>query len=65
MKDLINDLKKKVRLLKRESVAIDPALPDKRAPVLARIMASIALDYLMSPIDLMPDVIPVSGFVGD
>ncbi|WP_026550863.1 DUF1232 domain-containing protein [Arthrobacter sp. Br18] len=47
-----------VRLLKR--LASDSALP-----IGARIWAGVLLVYLISPIDLVPDFIPVLGYADD
>jgi len=38
---------------------------DKRTPLFAKIMAIIVVGYAMSPIDLIPDFIPVLGYLDD
>jgi uncharacterized membrane protein YkvA (DUF1232 family) len=41
------------------------AITDKRTPLHAKLAAIIALIYLVSPIDLIPDFIPVAGYLDD
>jgi uncharacterized membrane protein YkvA (DUF1232 family) len=41
------------------------AVSDKRTPIFAKLFAGISLIYLISPIDLVPDFIPVAGFLDD
>lgn len=45
--------------------AIFLALKDKNTPVIARIFAGITVCYALSPIDLVPDFIPVLGYLDD
>ena len=58
MKTLLRSLPDIVRLLGR--LALDPVLP--RA---AKIAIAAAVVYLASPIDLVPDFIPVLGYLDD
>ncbi|MGI8635434.1 MAG: YkvA family protein, partial [Segetibacter sp.] len=41
------------------------AYKDKRTPVTAKILIGITVGYLLSPIDLIPDFIPVLGLLDD
>lgn len=41
------------------------ALTDGRTPMLGKILTGFALVYLISPIDLIPDAIPVLGELDD
>jgi uncharacterized membrane protein YkvA (DUF1232 family) len=41
------------------------AMKHKGTPVLAKAIAILALVYAISPIDLIPDVIPVLGYLDD
>jgi len=58
-------LKQIVRKLKQEIVPLYYALFDKRTPIIAKIFAGITVGYLLSPIDLIPDFIPVLGLLDD
>ncbi len=40
-------------------------LRDPRTPVTARLATVLALLYVLSPIDLVPDMIPVLGWIDD
>lgn len=54
-----------IRQLKQEIVPLYFALFDKRTPITAKIFAGITVGYLLSPIDLVPDFIPVLGLLDD
>ena len=41
------------------------ALKDKRTPWYAKILAAVIVVYALSPIDLIPDFIPVLGYLDD
>src|SRR5882672_5617496 len=53
------------RLLKQESGAIAIAVGDPRVPFSAKLVAGCAVAYAFSPIDLIPDFIPVLGYLDD
>ena len=59
------DLKERARSLKKTVPAVFLALKDKDTPVLAKVLASITVGYALSPIDLIPDFIPVLGYLDD
>ena len=50
--------------LKRDVVALWLAARDSRVPVMAKIIAGATAAYALSPIDLIPDFIPVRGYLG-
>ena len=58
-------MKNKARLLKTEIYAIYWAYKDPRVPWYARIFAVCVVGYAFSPIDLIPDPIPVIGYLDD
>jgi uncharacterized membrane protein YkvA (DUF1232 family) len=62
---MLNDLKQRARALKRETVALYFALRDARAPWYAKIIGALVIAYAFSPIDLIPDYIPVLGYLDD
>ncbi len=53
------------RVFKPEILILYYALRDKRTPFYAKLPAILSLLYLLSPIDLIPDVIPVAGYLDD
>ena len=53
------------RRIKRDLVAVASAARDPRTPRIARIVALVVVAYAVSPIDLIPDVIPVLGLLDD
>lgn len=51
--------------LKREVVAVWIAARDPRTPLVAKLVAGAVAAYAVSPIDLIPDFIPVVGYLDD
>ncbi len=58
-------LKERAKRLKTDIPALFLAIKDKETPVVAKIFAAITVAYALSPIDLMPDFIPVLGYLDD
>ena len=58
-------LKEKAKQLKTDIPAVFLALKDKNTPLTAKIFASITVAYALSPVDLIPDFIPVLGYLDD
>lgn len=66
--EAINDkltLKQRAAMLKDYIPAVFLALGHKDTPLTAKIAAGAALGYALSPIDLIPDFIPVLGYLDD
>ena len=58
-------LKDRAKQLKIDLPAVFIALGKKDTPVLAKIIAGLTVGYALSPIDLIPDFIPVIGYLDD
>lgn len=62
---IIEQWKKWARRLKVEVYALYLAYKDPRVPWYARLFAGCVVAYAFSPIDLIPDPIPVLGYLDD
>jgi uncharacterized membrane protein YkvA (DUF1232 family) len=62
---LIENLKKRAADLKLETFALYLAYRDQRTPWYAKAFAGVVIAYAFSPIDLIPDFIPVLGYLDD
>jgi uncharacterized membrane protein YkvA (DUF1232 family) len=51
--------------LKRDIVALWIAARDPRVPLSAKIAAGAVAAYALSPVDLIPDFIPILGYLDD
>jgi uncharacterized membrane protein YkvA (DUF1232 family) len=58
-------LKRWAGRLKAEVYALYLAYRDPRVPIHARVFAACVVGYALSPIDLIPDPIPVLGYLDD
>lgn len=59
------NLKDRARQLKTDIPAVFLSLKSKDTPMVAKILAGITIGYALSPIDLIPDFIPVLGYLDD
>jgi len=55
----------KLKGLKKDVTALYLAYKRPDVPVLAKVLAVIVVGYALSPIDLIPDFIPVLGYLDD
>ena len=58
-------LKERARKLKQDVPAVFLALKGRDTPLLAKILAGVTVAYALSPIDLVPDFVPVLGYLDD
>ena len=57
--------KERAEQLKTDIPAEFLALKDKRTPWYAKALAALTVAYALSPVDLIPDFIPVLGYLDD
>ena len=58
-------LKERAKKLKQDIPAIFLALKDAETPITAKILAFATVAYALSPVDFIPDFIPVLGYLDD
>ena len=59
------NIKERTKKLKTDIPAIFLALKDEETPSSAKIIAAITVAYALSPIDLIPDFVPILGYLDD
>jgi uncharacterized membrane protein YkvA (DUF1232 family) len=62
---LLAELKQRARHLKTETFALYLAARDPRTPWYAKLLMAGIVAYAVSPIDLIPDFVPVLGYLDD
>jgi len=62
---MLDKLKTKAKELKLNMSALWLAYKRKDVPIIAKIFIIMAVGYALSPIDLIPDFIPVLGYLDD
>jgi uncharacterized membrane protein YkvA (DUF1232 family) len=62
---MLDRLKARLHHLKRETHALYLAARDPRTPWYAKLFVAAVVAYAFSPIDLIPDFVPVLGYVDD
>ncbi len=62
---MLATLKQRARALKKEVFAIYIAARDPRTPWYAKGIALLTVAYALSPIDLIPDFVPILGYLDD
>ena len=58
-------LRERAQKLKRDVPAVFLALKDPDTPAAAKILAGVTVAYALSPVDLIPDFVPVLGYLDD
>lgn len=59
------NLKERAKQLKNDIPAVFLALKDKDTPWVAKVFAAMTVVYALSPVDLVPDFVPVLGYLDD
>lgn len=62
---ILDNLKKRVRHLKRETFGLYLAARHPDTPWYAKVLVAGVVAYALSPIDLIPDFVPVLGYLDD
>lgn len=62
---IIDSLKQRSRTMKRDVMALWIAYRDPRTPWYAKVFSAVVVAYALSPIDLVPDFVPVLGYLDD
>jgi len=62
---MLATLRQRAHTLKKEVLAIYLAAKDLRTPWYAKGIALLTIAYALSPIDLIPDFIPILGYLDD
>ncbi len=65
MTSYLESWKARARVLETEVYALYLAYKDTRTPWYARVFAAVVVGYAFSPIDLIPDPIPILGYLDD
>ena len=62
---MLENLKSRARTLKNEALAVYIAAKDPRTPWYAKALVFFVVAHTFSPIDLIPDFIPILGYLDD
>jgi uncharacterized membrane protein YkvA (DUF1232 family) len=62
---LLQELKKRAHHLKGETFALYLAARDPRTPWYAKLLVAGIAAYAFSPVDLIPDFVPLPGYLDD
>lgn len=61
----LSKMKESAKKLKKEISVLFIAYRKKETPILAKVVALLVVSYALSPIDLIPDFIPILGYLDD
>jgi uncharacterized membrane protein YkvA (DUF1232 family) len=62
---VFDSIRQWARRIKQDAVMLWFAYRDPRTPWLPKIICMVAVAYALSPVDLIPDFIPVLGYLDD
>jgi uncharacterized membrane protein YkvA (DUF1232 family) len=62
---MLQALRARARGLKAETLALYLAARDPRTPWTAKLLVGLVVAYALSPVDLIPDFVPVLGYLDD
>ena len=62
---MISRAKMWAKSIKRDAITLWLAARDPRTPWYAKVLAGLVAAYALSPIDLIPDFIPIIGYLDD
>jgi len=62
---MLESIKAWARRIKRDAVMLWFARKHPQTPLLAKLLSAAAVAYVLSPIDLIPDFIPVLGYLDE
>lgn len=62
---MLADLRARARAIKRDTLALYLAARHPDTPWYAKLLAILIVSYALSPIDLIPDFIPILGYLDD
>lgn len=62
---MLDNLKNKARSMKQNLFVLYLSYRDPRVPWYAKVFAMLVVAYAFSPIDLIPDFIPILGYLDD
>jgi uncharacterized membrane protein YkvA (DUF1232 family) len=65
VRDLVKTWQAHAKRLKAETYALYLAYRDPRVPWYAKLFAACVVGYAFSPIDLIPDFVPILGYLDD
>src|ERR1043165_418594 len=63
--NMLDQFKARAKTLKREVIAVYLAARDPRTPWYAKGVVFLTVAYMFSPIDLIPDFVPLLGYLDD
>jgi len=65
MRSALDRVRQWARVIRRDAVALYLAARDPRVPRLVKALAALIAAYALSPIDLIPDFIPILGYLDE